>query len=537
MIAHLKTVIKYFMDLFCFALVRVPDKGYFHRYNLSESPEYGIWIDRFEKNTLNEWKCQYGKIKKWKDKPLISVITPIYNTPSPILYECVESVLFQSYQRWELILIDDCSDDPETLNCLEKIKKIKDKRIKIIKNKKNSGTCLSTNKGVNNAFGEYIAILDHDDRLNSNALFEVTKTILNHNRPDMIYSDRDLISPAGKRHDRISKPSWSPESLLSGNYLFHLVVIKKPFFLRIGGYRREFEGSQDLDFLLRLAEKTNHVVHIPKVLYNFRQAKTSCSYDLNSKEYIFETGVNAVQDALDRRNIDATAYEIKNIWRGNYALSFNNTLDFSQIIYSHSPTDNLADYLNQQIKSSSKGYFAINGGDVRPGDEDTNRQLVSFFQIPRIGCVTGKIFRENKIFHAGLVNGKEGKPLNLFFDCDSKTPGLLASASIMRNVTLVHPWCFAVTKDIWEQLGGFDSEYKGIYTIFDFAMRCLQCNRRNLYIPFAQYQVDKKTQVLFDPEEITIYKKKWTDILNLPDPYYNSNLSLCHPDMRLRSPH
>lgn len=514
--------------------IKVPSEAYFERFNLSEFPEYGRWLEYFEENTIRSWREQYRCSNKWKNKPLISIITPLRNTPGDILMECVESALFQSFQRWELILINDASNDPNTLDCLSRIAQIKDPRIKILKNKENRGTCLSTNRGVRRASGKYIAFLDHDDRLTPNALFEVGKTILEHDQPDLIYSDRDLISPAGKRHDRISKPAWSPETLLSNNYLFHLVVAKKSIFLELGGYRKEFEGSQDLDFLLRLAEVSDHVVHIPKVLYNFRQTRTSCSYDLEAKAFIFEKGVRAVQDALARRGLNGVVYELEHAWRGNYWIKFKADLPHETIIYNHQR--NLAECLNRRINSSGKAYILLKSEGVDGEKEDTDKTLVSFFHIPRIGCISGKIVSKGKIVHAGLVNRPKGVPLHLYTDFPSDTPGLLAWASIMRNTTLAHPWCCAITKEIWVALGGFDTSYRGVYTIFDFAMRCLENGYRNLYLPFSQYRVEKGKIIEYYPEDVSFYKKKWQKRLNATDPYYNNNLSLDHCDMRLRAP-
>ncbi|WP_041273290.1 glycosyltransferase [Desulforapulum autotrophicum] len=473
--------------------------------------------------------------KKWPDQPLISIVTPLYNTPSNLLIECVESALFQSYQQWELILVDDASNDRSTLNCLSRIARIKDPRIKVLTNRKNRGTCQSTNRGVRRASGEYIAFLDHDDRITPNALFETARTISGHDRPDLIYSDRDLISPSGKRHDRISKPAWSPETLLSGNYLFHLMVAKRSLFLELGGYRKDFEGSQDLDFVLRLAEVTHRVVHIPKVLYNFRQAETSCAYDMEAKSFIFEKGVKAVQDALDRRGINGKAYELEHAWRGNYGIRLKNRLAHDTIIYNRHP--NLAEFLNHRIKSSGKAYFLIKREGIQGEEEETDSTLVSFFQIPGIGCITGKIVSNNKIVHAGLINRPEGIPLGLYMDFPSETPGLLASASIMRNTSLTHPWCCAISKEIWEALGGFDNAYGGIYTLFDFAMGCLEKGYRNLFVPQTQYRTEKRKQTDIYPEDVRLYKKKWQKRLNTNDPHYNQNLSLNHCDMRLRTPH
>ena len=522
-------------NLIFYPLVRVPGSDYFERFHLAELPEYGRWLAHFEKNTPQTWKAQYQWSKNWKTRPLISIVTPLYNTPRNILIECVFSALFQSFQQWELILIDDASNAPDTLNCLSRIAQIKDPRIKVLKNKKNQGTCRSTNRGIRRASGMYIAFLDHDDRLTPNALFEIAQAILEHDRPNLIYSDRDLISPAGKRHDRISKPAWSPESLLSGNYLFHLMVVKKSKCLEIGGYRKEFEGSQDLDFVLRLAEVTDHVIHIPKALYNFRQTETSCSFDLEAKAFIFEKGVKAVQAALDRRKIQGVAYELEHAWRGNYAIRFKNGPAHETIIYNQH--QNLAAYLNRHIKSSGKEHILIKINGLEEDKKETDQKLISFFQIPGIGCITAKIVSNDKIIHAGLVNRPDGVPLNLYMDFPSQTPGLLAFASVMRNTALAHPWCCAISKKTWDTLGGFDNAYGGVYTIFDFAMRCLEKGYRNLYVPLSQYQVYGEKSFDVYPEDVAFYKQRWQERLHAKDPYYNNNLSLDHCDMRLMAPH
>jgi glycosyltransferase involved in cell wall biosynthesis len=232
-------------------------------------------------------------------KPKISIIMPVYNVDSKWLNLAINSVINQFYDNWELCIADDASVNEGTLDYL---KNLDDDRIKIKFLKNNLGISGASNEASRLATGDYIALLDHDDTLSPDALYEVVKSI-NKLDPDLIYSDEDKLTLQGFYVEPFYKPDFSMERFYSSNYLCHLSVFRKSLFDNVGGFRKAFDGSQDYDLLLRSAEKTSKIHHISKVLYHWRKIPGSCSVDHRSKPYAYLAGKKALEESLKRRGI------------------------------------------------------------------------------------------------------------------------------------------------------------------------------------------------------------------------------------------
>jgi glycosyltransferase involved in cell wall biosynthesis len=248
----------------------------------------------------------------------LSIIVPVYNTKVDFLRECILSVRYQTCPYWQLILVDDNSSDKDTLSVLNS-RLCKDPRIQVIYNNcEQHGISAASNLGIAASSGNYIGFLDHDDRLSADAVQRIYDALRENASIDILYSDRDMISTDDKRHMHLMKPGWSPETLLSGNYLFHFVCYRKTLINQVGGLRSEYDGSQDYDLILRCSDEKPVVKHIPKILYHWRQCEISVSLNENAKEYAFDAGIRASQDALERRQINARVSENRSLWRGNY---------------------------------------------------------------------------------------------------------------------------------------------------------------------------------------------------------------------------
>ena len=231
--------------------------------------------------------------------PRISVVVPLYNTPERFFREMVDSVRAQSYQNWELVLVD-ASDAPKT-RLGKLVAKYKDGRINYCRLAKNEGISGNTNVGLAEANGEYIALLDHDDVLSPNALYEVVR-VINETGADFVYSDEIVLDASMKKLGEYHfKPDYSPDTLRGCNYITHLSVFSRALLEKAGGGERsEFDGAQDYDLILRLTEQAARVEHIPKVLYYWRGHAGSTSSDMSAKPYAVAAGAGAVQAQLDR---------------------------------------------------------------------------------------------------------------------------------------------------------------------------------------------------------------------------------------------
>jgi O-antigen biosynthesis protein len=196
-----------------------------------------------------------------------------------------------------------------------------DERIKIVYREKNGHISAASNSALTLAEGEYAALLDHDDRLAPEALYEVVDLLNRHPDADMVYSDEDKIDAGGRRHMPFFKPDWSPDTYLSQNYTCHLGIYRLSLVREIGGFRVGYEGSQDYDLVLRLTEKTERIYHIPKVLYHWRSIRASAAMDAGAKKYAYQAGLKALQDAVKRRG-ESDTVEMVAGFPGCYRVSY-----------------------------------------------------------------------------------------------------------------------------------------------------------------------------------------------------------------------
>lgn len=234
-----------------------------------------------------------------------SIVTPVYDPPADVLRETIESVLRQTNPNWELILVDDDSPSAHVRPVLAEAA-AGDSRIRVIERPHNGGIVAASNDGLAVATGDFVVLLDHDDTLVPAALEMVDLYADRHPEMDYAYSDEDLIAPDGRYVAPFYKPDWSPERLRSQNYCTHLSVFSADLLRRIDGFRDGFDGSQDYDIILRATELAREIVHIPYVLYHWRQIATSVAAgDPGVKPYAYEAGRRAVQEHCDRIGVDA----------------------------------------------------------------------------------------------------------------------------------------------------------------------------------------------------------------------------------------
>jgi glycosyltransferase involved in cell wall biosynthesis len=264
---------------------------------------YRRWLKKHEP-TQQEIQQLKKEIELFEFQPKISVVMPVYNVEQQWLEQAIASVFHQVYQNWELCIVDDASPAPHIKKILNLFKD-RDKRVKIKYLKTNRGISGATNEALSLATGQYVALLDHDDVMSRDSLFEVVKLLNVHPEAGLIYTDEDKLSTGGLHLKPVFKPDWDPDLFLTYNYICHLVVCKKELVERIGGFRLGFEGCQDYDLLLRLTELTDRIFHIPKVLYHWRMIPGSAASVVDAKPEAFQRAKRALEDALKRRGIQA----------------------------------------------------------------------------------------------------------------------------------------------------------------------------------------------------------------------------------------
>lgn len=471
----------------------------------------------------------------------ISILVPVYNTPVIFLSECIKSVLNQTYRNWELIIVDDCSTSLETIEFLNNLE-IMDDRIKVVFRDKNGHISLATNTAIENASGDYLLFLDHDDTLSSNALNEVVFNVNGNRDAALIYSDEDKITSEGERYEPHFKPGFSPETLISQNYICHLMVVKKELVLSIHGLRATYEGSQDYDLLLRMLPYLNNenVIHIPKILYHWRSIEGSTASNPNEKSYSWDAGVNALQNYLDSNLKGFNAS--KGLMPNTYKLSMdlgeqpfvtviiptrnrldlikvcldtllsitayqnfeviildNDSDDLSTIEYLkqvsqvdkvkviHAPGDfNFSKINNIGAKYASGELLCLLNNDIEIFDGNWMAEMVVQTLRPDVGCVGAKLlYPDDTVQHGGVILGLGGVAGHSHLGFGSNEPGYFDRLAIVHNTSAVTAACLMIKKSIFDEVNGLDEALPIAFNDIDFCLRVSELGYRNIWTPYS----------------------------------------------------
>lgn len=515
------------------------------RYRKFKTRSYKDWI---RKNDLVNKKSKFAFQKEYKslaEKPLISVVMPVFNAPSCFLVEAIESVISQIYPNWELCIVNDASTEDHVQKTLNSYAD-KDSRIKVVENLENKHISFTSNIGIEMAKGEFVALLDHDDLLRPHSLLRVAQVINESPSALIIYSDEDKIDSEGNRSQPYFKPDWNPDLLYSQNFLCHFLVIKKELILEIGGFRLGYEGSQDWDLVLRATEKvkSNNIIHISEILYHWRIHESSVSMSLNAKNYAVSAAESALQDFARNSKIDADVVVVQeqylrlkrkiNIRSTSPLVSIiiptrdncdvlqrcletirdkTNFQSYEIIIVDNDSIDpstvellrNEKDYSNQSVIkfSGAFNYSAINNfavkqseaecvlllnDDIEVIDGDWLEELISHAIRKEIGAVGGKLFYpDGAIQHAGILIGYCGVAGEFYKGMPGDFPGQMQRANLVQNVSAVTGACLAIQRKKYNEIGGLDQKnLKVAFNDVDFCLRLMEAGYRNLYTPFAK---------------------------------------------------
>jgi GT2 family glycosyltransferase len=243
--------------------------------------------------------------------PRFSVITPVYETPSGVLWSAIESVLAQTFEDWELCLVDDCSPSPRVRELLDGCAAM-DPRVRVVKRAENGGIVAASNTALEMASGEFVALLDHDDRLHPDALALVHEALLADPEGDYVYTDEDKMTANGHHAGPFLKPEWSPERMRTQMYTCHLSVLRRELVEEVGGFDPACEGAQDWDLVLKVTERARAVLHVPRVLYHWRgiEGSTAAAAEEGggeaAKPWAFEAGTRAIAAHCGRTGVEAT---------------------------------------------------------------------------------------------------------------------------------------------------------------------------------------------------------------------------------------
>ncbi|WP_157071218.1 glycosyltransferase [Alicyclobacillus acidiphilus] len=484
--------------------------------------------------------------------PRISIVMPVYNVPLKWFERAVASVEQQIYSNWELCVYDDCSTDAALKDYLNRLEGM-DSRIKVSFGHENKGIVGATNAAITAASGEFVAFMDNDDELSPDALLEVA-IALQDPTLDLIYSDEDKIDTSGKFCEPYYKPDWSPELLLSGNYVSHLAVYRKTLGDELGWLREGYDGSQDFDFNLRVSEKTNKIFHIPKVLYHWRKIPGSTADDAYAKPYAYVAGQRALEDHASRSGYSATVTQATpghyrycrktpadlavsiiplntiqspNRWEHDPALVGGTVkLEFMRLTDSNLP---LSEKLNDAVLRASGDVILFLSPSISRLSEEGIRALAEHALRSDVAAVGGKLVCRNRIVQAGIVVGTEhdiGMAYKGFHRMDFGYFGGLIDS---RNCSAVHSSCMMCNRATFIDNGGFSNEFSDTLFDIDYCLRLHQRGLLTVFTPHAEFEACSFSMAP-DDNDLKIFKIKWG---HHKDPYYNPNLNQAEPNYRL----
>ncbi|NJO81184.1 MAG: glycosyltransferase, partial [Cyanobacteria bacterium RM1_2_2] len=503
--------------------------------------DYERWQKQHEPRPA-DYRRMRETVKLLTYQPVISIIVPTYNTPEPFLREAIDSVRNQIYPNWELCIADDASTEPHVRDVLEEYA-AKDERIQVIFRQENGHISQSSNSAIELATGEYLALLDHDDVLRPEALYEVVFLLNLHPEADMIYSDEDKIDEVGNRRDPFFKPEWCPDSFLGRMYTCHLGTYRRSIITEIGGFRVGYEGSQDYDLVLRFTEKTDQIFHIPKVLYHWRIHQQSAASGSDAKPYAYIAAKKALADALERRG-EAGVVEDTPGYLGHYSIRY--TILEQERVSIIIPTKDLGQELNQCLtsiftKSRYPNYevILIDNGSVEPYTAEViqtwqQQELTRFrcyeLNIPfnfsklnnfGVSKATGKyllflnndtevitpdwieamveqaqrsaigavgatlLYPDHKIQHAGVVMGLGALAGHVFSHFPDTSPGYFGQLLTANNYSAVTAACMMCRRDVFEAAGGFNEQLAVALNDIDLCLTILEKGYRNICTPHA----------------------------------------------------
>ena len=386
MLQRLKNIIKHNRALYSFLLLLI-------------SP-YRNYLDSRQRKLYELWQRDYKVVrtnKRLYRQPLVSIIVPAYNTPTKYLREMVQSVESQSYDNWELIIVDDASPDTGLKQEISAIAKTNAK-IKPFFLKANHHIAGATNYGIHKASGEYVALLDHDDVLHPDALLRIVEKI--NNLPDVkfIYTDEVKLDERGRQYQPFFKPDWNTDFLRSVNYITHFAVIQRKLLLELEGEDGNYNGAQDWELFLRITRilQPQQIAHVSQILYYWRVHKNSTAQGLDAKPYVIDTQKRALNDDIKCRQVQAQVVRDSTYgaqWRLKYSTPQNLTI--KNVLFSESITvgdvirDETADIIvfsETMIKdidnySDMGDVMRLDIGAVVPSVADENRVIENLTSI------------------------------------------------------------------------------------------------------------------------------------------------------------
>ena len=565
-------------------------RGVLQRHRVVEDfyRDYPVWADAAERHTATRMALYAQQAERWPARPRFSVLMPVYRPPPWFLEQAIDSVVDQAYPDWELCIVDDASPDSTHMAQLAALA-ARDRRVHVRRRQQNGGIAAATNDALALATGDYCVFLDQDDLLAGSALFEFAMRVVERPQADLLYADEDHVDATGSLSRPFFKPDWDPEWLRTTNCVLHPVAVRRTLLRELGGLRAGLEGVQDWDLMLRVAEvaKQDTVVHIPRVLYHWREHSGSTAAGIYEKPGVVAAQERALRDAIARRGERADVEQVAGGWRVRYALPADLPLvsfviptrdradllrrcvaglrkrtDYARweaVIVDNGSTEpgavefiaslvrdrrfkvvreggafNYSALCNAGVAAARGEIVVLLNNDVHPIHADWLAELVGHALRPAIGLVGAMLYYPNDtIQHAGVVLGLNGVADRPYIGYPRGFRGMDGRLLAVHTVTAMITACSAVRRQLYLDVGGMDESLQIACSDLDLCLRVAEVGFRNILTPHAElyhdesasrgYHYGTATNVQEAADEVR-FKEKWHGRLH-GDPTYNPNLS------------
>jgi GT2 family glycosyltransferase len=530
----------------------------------------------------------------FEERPFFSILVPVYNARPEWLDRLTTSVLEQTYDRWELVLVDDGSNDPATWSAVVRQTE-RDDRIVAVRSASNEGVVAATMRGVEASSGDWLAFLDHDDELTPDALWETARAIDADSNADVVYSDEELRNESTGEAYAHFKPGYSPQLLTAYNYICHLLTVRRTAFEAVGGLRPGTDGAQDYDLVLRLSEWTDRFVHVPRVLYRWNVVPESFSRyvdaatgRLRQVDSIDGTTRRIVQEHLDRLGAPARA-EIVDHWvrprfepadRGKATILVCTKDQPRRLARCVESIERWTQYPNYEIlivdngsrrgrsrrllerlgrrchvvhiENTAEGFnfsrlnniasAAADGEYLVFLNDDTRvtkgcwlSALIGTLQFPGVGAVGARLlYPDGRNQHAGLIVGAMGwGPWHALMGLPGRTNAYGGYLRFPHNCSAATAACLATRRDLFLEMGGFDErELPVSFNDVDYCLRLVRAGYRIAYAPQAEliHEEGASRGRSARPTEALALKRKW---YGYQDPWWNANFNRLTPHFAL----
>jgi O-antigen biosynthesis protein len=498
--------------------------------------DYERWLQHHRVRT-SELGALRERASAFVYQPLVSILIPTFQSNENYLHSTIESVMAQIYQHWELVIVDDGSSPgpgiPERFTA--------DSRVRVFVEKEHAGISVALNVGLSHARGDWIALLDHDDLLESDALFRCVELLQDGRAADVIYSDEDKIIDDHFAAPML-KPDWSPEFFLTHDYLGHFVVIRREL---MDEFRTEFDGAQDYDLLLRISEQTDRIRHIPRVLYHWRRTAESTAHNIRRKPGALEAGRAAIQQHLDRAGEQA---RVTVDWETHAYRVRRQVASAEILIVMPGANAKIAAMIRARTSYSAFNIVTEPAAvahvqselllfldhDLEPSRDDWLGILAEYAHLSDIGAVAPRILAANGVVEgAGLILLPGSKVRSAFAGMPRDFRGANRQLQMVRNYSAVSASCLMTRRQVLEKIapGFLDfAQNDRICAGIEFCLKLREAGLRVVSVPYTE--VRRTSAGAAGAESCSHLAQRWPNVFAC-DPFYNPNLSREQADFSL----